>query len=150
MSLLQLDIAIQLEGLDELERRLQDLGPLMQVVANHFEDVSKESFLREAQPTPFGWVPWQPLSDYTAKSRAARGYPAHNPILHVTGELENSLEAVVSGHIATLSSSSDHSAIHMTGDKGLSGERAMPARPFMGIAPHTEDVLVAAVRAHLF
>lgn len=143
MLLVKLDFAVDTSGLDELERRLSDLTPVMQQVAGHLLLVARGTFDSQSDPTGARWAP---LQKATERERKKLGYAPSRPILYRTGALKSSVREAFTSHTASVSSDLPYAAVHITGRKG---ENPMAARPFLGIGKDTAQFVTQALQAHL-
>ena len=132
-------------ALNRLQRRAENLSPVMREIAGHLEDSVAESFERQAAP-PDG-QPWQPLEDATVRDRRRKGYGPEGPILQRSGELANRILSEWDDDSAVAGTNLIYAATHHfgSGDDG----RNIPARPFLGLWPEHRDAILAAIRHHL-
>lgn len=73
---------------EDLESRLQDVGPnLADIAVDFVHDVLEESFAEEGS----GGRPWAPLAFSTAMERVRQGYEPFHPILVRSGGLRSGL-----------------------------------------------------------
>ena len=121
----------ELQGkLERLSKALENKTPLLRRVANTLQNVTEESF--DKQASPFG-EKWKPNAPKTLQKK--RG----NKILIQSGLLSQSFTQKVTGTSAQVGTNKEYAAIHQFGGKaGRNGKVIIPARPFMPINKNGE------------
>ena len=116
----------ELQGkLERLSKALENKTPLLRRVANTLQNVTEESF--DKQASPFG-EKWKPNAPKTLQKK--RG----NKILIQSGLLSQSFTQKVTGTSAQVGTNKEYAAIHQFGGKaGRNRKVIIPARPFMPI-----------------
>ena len=133
--------------LDRLMRAATDLSPAMREIAEHLVDSAAESF--EQSSAPDG-TPWAPLKPSTKKDRQRRGYRA-GPILERSGDLITSIISDSDATSAVAGTNLEYAARHQLGFEGpdsLGRDIDTPARPFLGLWPEHEDLIVESILKH--
>lgn len=123
----------------ELITKAEDLSVPLEATGIYLVGQTHRHFREERSPEN---EPWQSLTDeYVARRGSA------NPILYVTGELEDSIEykvdkdSVALGSNATFPGGASRAAIHQLG--GEAGHGAyIPARPFLGVNEEDAERIV--------
>ena len=134
-------------ALDRLMRAGDDLSPAMREIAGHLEDSAAESFEQESAPDG---TPWAPLKKSTKKDRRRRGY-RDGPILERSGDLIASITSDSDATSAVAGTNFEYAARHQLGFEGpdsLGRNIDTPARPFLGLWPEHEDLVVEAIHRH--
>ena len=121
----------ELQGkLEKLSKALENKTPLLRRVANTLQNVTEESF--DKQASPFG-EKWKPNAPKTLQKK--RG----NKILIQSGLLSQSFTQKVTGTSAQVGTNKEYAAIHQFGGKaGRNRKVIIPARPFMPIKANGE------------
>lgn len=121
----------ELQGkLERLSKALENKTPLLRRVANTLQNVTEESF--DKQASPFG-EKWKPNAPKTLQKK--RG----NKILIQSGLLSQSFTQKVTGTSAQVGTNKEYAAIHQFGGKaGRNRKVIIPARPFMPINKNGE------------
>ena len=121
----------ELQGkLERLSKALENKTPLLRRVANTLQNVTEESF--DKQASPFG-EKWKPNAPKTLQKK--RG----NKILIQSGLLSQSFTQKVTGSSAQVGTNKSYAAIHQFGGKaGRNRKVIIPARPFMPIKANGE------------
>ena len=121
----------ELQGkLERLSKALENKTPLLRRIANTLQNVTEESF--DKQASPFG-EKWKPNAPKTLQKK--RG----NKILIQSGLLSQSFTQKVTGSSAQVGIRLEYAAIHQFGGKAGRGKKAnIPARPFMPINKNGE------------
>ena len=121
----------ELQGkLERLSKALENKTPLLRRIANTLQNITEESF--DKQASPFG-EKWKPNSPKTLQKK--RG----NKILIQSGLLSQSFTQKVTGSSAQVGTNKSYAAIHQFGGKAGRGKRVtIPARPFMPINKNGE------------
>lgn len=121
----------ELQGkLERLSKALENKTPLLRRVANTLQNVTEESF--DKQASPFG-EKWKPNSPKTLQKK--RG----NKILIQSGLLSQSFTQKVTGTSAQVGTNKEYAAIHQFGGKaGRNRKVIIPARTFMPINQNGE------------
>ncbi|WP_297814063.1 phage virion morphogenesis protein [uncultured Helicobacter sp.] len=121
----------ELQGkLERLSKALENKTPLLRRIANTLQNITEESF--DKQASPFG-EKWKPNSPKTLQKK--RG----NKILIQSGLLSQSFTQKVTGSSAQVGTNKSYAAIHQFGGKAGRGKRvSIPARPFMPINKNGE------------
>ena len=121
----------ELQGkLEKLSKALENKTPLLRRVANTLQNVTEESF--DKQASPFG-EKWKPNAPKTLQKK--RG----NKILIQSGLLSQSFTQKVTGSSAQVGTNKEYAAIHQFGGKAGRNKRVtIPARPFMPIKNNGE------------
>lgn len=121
----------ELQGkLEKLSKALENKMPLLRRVANTFQNVTEESF--DKQASPFG-EKWKLNAPKTLQKK--RG----NKILIKSGLLSQSFTQKVTGSSAQVGTNKQYAAIHQFGGKAGRGKKvSIPARPFMPINKNGE------------
>lgn len=116
----------ELQGkLERLSKALENKTPLLRRIANTLQNVTEESF--DKQASPFG-EKWKPNAPKTLQKK--RG----NKILIQSGLLSQSFTQKVTGTSAQVGTNKEYAAIHQFGGKaGRNRKVIIPARPFMPI-----------------
>lgn len=128
------EITISIEELQEklskASAALADKTPLLRRIANTIQNVTEESF--DKQASPFG-EKWKPNAPKTLQNK--RG----NKILIQSGLLSQSFTQKVTGSSAQVGTNKSYAAIHQFGGKAGRGKKvSIPARPFMPIKSNGE------------
>lgn len=128
------NITISLDALqgklEKLSKALENKTPLLRRVANTLQNVTEESF--DKQASPFG-EKWKPNAPKTLQKK--RG----NKILIQSGLLSQSFTQKVTGSSAQVGTNKEYAAIHQFGGKAGRGKKvSIPARPFMPIKSNGE------------
>ena len=118
------------EKLSKASAALENKTPLLRRIANTLQNVTEESF--DKQASPFG-EKWKPNSPKTlAKKRG-------NKVLIKSGLLSQSFTQKVTGFSAQVGTNKEYAAIHQFGGKaGRNKKVTIPARPFMPIRKNGE------------
>ena len=121
----------ELQGkLERLSKALENKTPLLRRIANTLQNVTEESF--DKQASPFG-EKWKPNAPKTLQKK--RG----NKILIQSGLLSQSFTQKVTGTSAQVGTNKEYAAIHQFGGKaGRNRKVIIPARPFMPIKANGE------------
>ena len=121
----------ELQGkLERLSKALENKTPLLRRIANTLQNVTEESF--DKQASPFG-EKWKPNAPKTLQKK--RG----NKILIQSGLLSQSFTQKVTGSSAQVGTNKEYAAIHQFGGKAGRGKKVnIPARPFMPIKQNGE------------
>lgn len=121
----------ELQGkLERLSKALENKTPLLRRIANTLQNVTEESF--DKQASPFG-EKWKPNAPKTLQKK--RG----NKILIQSGLLSQSFTQKVTGSSAQVGTNKEYAAIHQFGGKAGRNKRVtIPARPFMPIKNNGE------------
>ena len=121
----------ELQGkLERLSKALENKTPLLRRIANTLQNVTEESF--DKQASPFG-EKWKPNAPKTLQKK--RG----NKILIQSGLLSQSFTQKVTGTSAQVGTNKEYAAIHQFGGKaGRNRKVIIPARPFMPIKQNGE------------
>ena len=121
----------ELQGkLEKLSKALENKTPLLRRIANTLQNVTEESF--DKQASPFG-EKWKPNAPKTLQKK--RG----NKILIQSGLLSQSFTQKVTGTSAQVGTNKEYAAIHQFGGKaGRNRKVIIPARPFMPIKANGE------------
>ena len=121
----------ELQGkLEKLSKALENKTPLLRRIANTLQNVTEESF--DKQASPFG-EKWKPNAPKTLQKK--RG----NKILIQSGLLSQSFTQKVTGSSAQVGTNKEYAAIHQFGGKAGRGKKVnIPARPFMPIKQNGE------------
>ena len=121
----------ELQGkLERLSKALENKTPLLRRIANTLQNVTEESF--DKQASPFG-EKWKPNAPKTLQNK--RG----NKILIQSGLLSQSFTQKVTGSSAQVGTNKEYAAIHQFGGKAGRNKRVtIPARPFMPIKNNGE------------
>ena len=121
----------ELQGkLERLSKALENKTPLLRRVANTLQNVTEESF--DKQASPFG-EKWKPNAPKTLQKK--RG----NKILIQSGLLSQSFTQKVTGSSAQVGTNKEYAAIHQFGGKAGRNKRVtIPARHFMPIKANGE------------
>ena len=121
----------ELQGkLERLSKALENKTPLLRRVANTLQNVTEESF--DKQASPFG-EKWKPNAPKTLQKK--RG----NKILIQSGLLSQSFTQKVTGTSAQVGTNKEYAAIHQFGGKAGRGKKvSIPARTFMPINKNGE------------
>ena len=121
----------ELQGkLERLSKALENKTPLLRRIANTLQNVTEESF--DKQASPFG-EKWKPNAPKTLQKK--RG----NKILIQSGLLSQSFTQKVTGTSAQVGTNKEYAAIHQFGGKaGRNRKVIIPARPFMPIKNNGE------------
>ena len=121
----------ELQGkLERLSKALENKTPLLRRIANTLQNVTEESF--DKQASPFG-EKWKPNAPKTLQKK--RG----NKILIQSGLLSQSFTQKVTGSSAQVGTNKEYAAIHQFGGKAGRKKRVtIPARPFMPIKNNGE------------
>ena len=121
----------ELQGkLERLSKALENKTPLLRRIANTLQNVTEESF--DKQASPFG-EKWKPNAPKTLQKK--RG----NKILIQSGLLSQSFTQKVTGTSAQVGTNKEYAAIHQFGGKaGRNRKVIIPARPFMPINKNGE------------
>jgi len=115
--------------LAELQRRLNNPGPLMAGVAAELLSLTEEAFEREGV---VGGDKWKKLADSTIKQRAKKGHWPGKKLQVSAGGLAASIQPFHSATQAGLSVSKPYAAIHQFGGKAGRGRKVeIPARPYL-------------------
>ena len=133
--------------LDRLMHAGADLSPAMIEIAGHLADSAAESFEQESAPDG---PPWAALQPATKKNRRRRGY-RDDPILERSGDLINSILSDSDATSAVAGTNIEYAARHQLGFEGpdsLGRPIDTPARPFFGLWPEHEDLIVEAIHRH--
>lgn len=113
--------------LGRIAGRVQNMSPIMRVIAGDLHDEVEENFEKEGRPSK-----WQDLAESTKKQRAKKGkWPGK--ILQVSaGGLASSVTPGSNAKSAWASSNKIYSAIqHLGGFAGRGHKAFIPPRPFM-------------------
>lgn len=153
------DRAVQ-QALDNLSRRLSDMSPVMNRVAQVMEEGTRKHFEEERGPDG---QKWKPLADSTLLAYMRRASPgglltkrgntrakaikalAQKKILRDSGDLSHLLGRQVTASSAQLSSNMKYAATHQFGDD----KRNIPARPFFGFSEAITAGIVAAAQDYI-
>ena len=121
----------ELQGkLERLSKALENKTPLLRRVANTLQNVTEESF--DKQASPFG-EKWKDNAPSTKTKK--RG----NKVLIKSGLLSQSFTQKVTGSSAQVGTNKEYAAIHQFGGKAGRGKKVnIPARPFMPIKQNGE------------
>ncbi|MBD5164587.1 phage virion morphogenesis protein [Helicobacter sp.] len=121
----------ELQGkLERLSKALENKTPLLRRIANTLQNVTEESF--DKQASPFG-EKWKSNSPRTLQKK--RG----NKILIQSGLLSQSFTQKVTGNSAQVGTNKQYAAIHQFGGKAGRNKRVtIPVRPFMPINKNGE------------
>ncbi|WP_273211228.1 phage virion morphogenesis protein [Helicobacter rodentium] len=121
----------ELQGkLERLSKALENKTPLLRRIANTLQNVTEESF--DKQASPFG-EKWKDNAPSTKRKK--RG----NKILIQSGLLSQSFTQKVTGSSAQVGTNKQYAAIHQFGGKAGRGKKvSIPARPFMPIKSNGE------------
>lgn len=121
----------ELQGkLERLSKALENKTPLLRRIANTLQNVTEESF--DKQASPFG-EKWKDNAPSTKRKK--RG----NKILIQSGLLSQSFTQKITGDSAQVGTNKAYAAIHQFGEKAGRGKRvSIPARPFMPIKSNGE------------
>ncbi|WP_034551275.1 phage virion morphogenesis protein [Helicobacter rodentium] len=121
----------ELQGkLEKLSKALENKTPLLRRVANTLQNVTEESFDKQASPFREKWKPNAPKTLQKKKG---------NKILIKSGLLSQSFTQKVTGSSAQVGTNKQYAAIHQFGGKAGRGKKAnIPARPFMPINKNGE------------
>lgn len=121
----------ELQGkLERLSKALENKTPLLRRIANTLQNVTEESF--DKQASLFG-EKWKPNAPKTLQKK--RG----NKILIQSGLLSQSFTQKVTGSSAQVGTNKQYAAIHQFGGKAGRNKRVtIPARPFMPIKSNGE------------
>lgn len=144
----ELDDTRILRALNGLLRLGTDLSPAMKVIAGHLEDSAKESFERESSPDG---APWKPLSPVTLEQRKKLDLGA-GPILQRSGDLKGSIVSDWGADFAETGTVKKYAVTqHLGAKQGEFGRTTrggpipwgdIPARPFLGIWPQHERMII--------
>ena len=130
MAEITLSIEELQEKLSKASAALADKTPLLRRIANTLQNVTEESF--DKQASPFG-EKWKPNAPKTLQKK--RG----NKILIQSGLLSQSFTQKVTGSSAQVGTNKEYAAIHQFGGKAGRGKKVnIPARPFMPIKANGE------------
>ena len=135
-------------ALDRIAGVVEDLGPAMREIAGHLADSTAESFERQSAPDG---TPWAPLTEGTKRQRRRKGY-RDGPILERSGDLISSIVSDSDATTAIAGTNLEYAARHQLGFEGpdaLGRPIDTPARPFLGLWPEHEDLIVESIRRHL-
>ena len=121
----------ELQGkLERLSKALENKTPLLRRIANTLQNVTEESF--DKQASPFG-EKWKPNAPKTLQKK--RG----NKIRIQSRLLSQSFTQKVTGTSAQVGTNKEYAAIHQFGGKaGRNRKVIIPARPFMPIKANGE------------
>ena len=121
----------ELQGkLERLSKALENKTPLLRRIANTMQNVTEESF--DKQASPFG-EKWKDNAPSTKKNKQG------NKILIQSGLLSQSFTQKVTGNSAQVGTNKAYAAIHQFGGKAGRGKKvSIPARPFMPINKNGE------------
>ena len=148
------EIKVQLDGnitekLAQLQKRVQDLTPLMRQIGYTLIDVVEQNFETES----FLGRPWHPLAESTKRQKAKKGY---EKILQNRGMLAESVDFVATKDKLVLGTNVEYAAIHQFGgDAGKNHRAHIPARPFLPIDENAklpqkiEDEIMDAVEFYV-
>ena len=136
-----LDIRIESEGLDRLNRRLgqiaaglTDFRPLLESLGAEVESQTRRRISEEkASPEGAAWKPW--TEAYAATRRGGHS------LLEGEGELLDSIQFLPEGDRVEIGTNLIYGAIHQFG--GAEVGINIPARPYLGISSANEDDLLA-------
>ena len=118
------------EKLSKASAALADKTPLLRRIANTLQNVTEESF--DKQASPFG-EKWNDTAPSTKTKK--RG----NKVLIKSGLLSQSFTQKVTGSSAQVGTNKEYAAIHQFGGKAGRGKKVnIPARPFMPIKQNGE------------
>ena len=96
-------------------------------------------------------TPWAPLTEGTKRQRRRKGY-RDGPILERSGDLISSIVSDSDATTAIAGTNLEYAARHQLGFEGpdaLGRPIDTPARPFLGLWPEHEDLIVESIRRHL-
>ena len=118
------------EKLSKASAALADKTPLLRRIANTLQNVTEESFDKQASPFGEKWKDNAPSTK--AKKRG-------NKVLIKSGLLSQSFTQKVTGSSAQVGTNKEYAAIHQFGGKAGRGKKVnIPARPFMPIRANGE------------
>lgn len=118
------------EKLSKASAALADKTPLLRRIANTLQNVTEESFDKQASPFGEKWKDNAPSTK--AKKRG-------NKVLIKSGLLSQSFTQKVTGSSAQVGTNKEYAAIHQFGGKAGRGKKVnIPARPFMPIKQNGE------------
>ena len=138
-----LEIRIESEGLERLNRRLaemtaglKDFGPLLEGLGAEVESQTRRR-ISEEKAAPDG-KPWKAWSDAYGETR----HGGHS-LLEGEGDLLDSIQYVVDGDRVEIGTNLIYGAIHQFGgdEVGI----AIPARPYLGVSQENEEDLLAVL-----
>lgn len=147
-----MDIDVKLEGnavkgLAELQRRSEDLAPLMLDISEIMQDSVEESFQGQADPET--GQPWQKLSPVTLALREKRGQPLNN-ILRVSGQLVSSIQSLAGSDFAQVGTNTAYARIqNLGGFAGRNRKVEIPQRRYMGLWPEHRSKIDGTVQRYL-
>jgi len=111
--------------LKNLSKKVEDMTPVMRIIAGIMHDAVEENFEKEGQPK------WTPLAPATIKQREKKG---HWPgkILQQSGQLASSISKKATSKSAIVGTNKVYAAIQQFGGKAGRGHKVtIPARPFL-------------------
>lgn len=126
--------------LRKLSKKLEDMSPVMKVVAGIMHDAVEENFEKEGQPR------WTPLASSTIRQREKkRHWPGK--LLQVSGQLASSISEKHDSRSATVGTNKIYAAIHQFGGKAGRGHKVtIPARPFLKLDDRAMEAIKRVVK----
>ena len=145
------------EFLQNAEKQIGDLTPLMKTARVFLKQTVDENFETEGQHTG---EKWKELSDKYKKMKLKKSKSKDIKILHFEGDLRHSIMAKSDQTSATVGTNSPYAAVHNFGFKGevtkesKKGKRFtcnmnMPKREFMRINEIQKEYLLADLKVKL-
>ena len=129
--------------LKKLSKKVNDMTPVMQIIAGIMHDAVEENFEKEGRPK------WPSLAPATIKQRAKKG---HWPgkILQQSGQLAASISRRATSNSAIVGTNKVYAAIHQFGGKAGRGHKAtIPARPFLKLDNKALDDIKNAILSYI-
>ena len=136
-------IEVDSAGLRRLQDRLAriaDAGARRSLLESVSAEIESQTHrrLRAGGPAPDG-APWQEWSDAYELTRHS-----NHGLLYSEGDLDDSIQALVSGDEAEVGTNLVYGAIHQFGGAEV-GRPGLPARPYLGLSNEDETDLAAII-----
>lgn len=137
------------DAFNRLLARSSDLSPVMRRIEGVLAEATERAFDEESSPNH---DPWRDLGDFTKAQRRKVGkWPGQ--ILQQEGHLAGSIETDSDSEGAYIGTNVVYAAIHQfggtTSSNSMIPNKAISARPFIGIGPEDEEDILDVLRNHL-
>lgn len=117
----------------------------MSDIADVMLEAVQRNFEEEGRPRK-----WTPLAKSTAKQKVGGKERGEHPILRLSGDLFDSIDARSGRTTATVSTNREYAPIHHFGGKaGRNKKVEIPPRPFMILTDDDEEEIVDVIKRDL-
>ena len=138
-----------LDAFNKLLARSDNLAPVMKDIEGVLAEATERAFDEESSPDH---DPWPTLGAFTQSQRQEQGkWPGQ--ILQCSGRLASNIETDSDSDSAYIGTNVIYAAIHqyggITSPNSMIPNKAIPARPFIGLGPEDEGDILDLLRSFL-